>query len=96
MCSDEVGANRSLVTAELPKGRYYVYSDSFSRAQSGDYVLSMERETPPPQGTSVASVCAAADVSPLLPGEYEIDTLYAPSVLSEAAAEKGRPSDSFI
>ena len=42
-CNDDVSeSGRSIVTAELASGRYYVISDSFSRAQSGDYVLSLE------------------------------------------------------
>ena len=94
VCSDEARANRSLVTAELPKGRYYVYSDSFSRAQSGDYVLSME-QTPPPQGTSLAGTCATADATPLVPGEYESTPYMRRRCFREAVAEKAHQSVSF-
>lgn len=94
VCSDRASENRSLITAELPKGRYYVYSDSFSRAQSGDYVLSME-QTPSPQAASVESVCNSAAASPLQPGEFEIDTLYASSVLAGSCGGEGVPERLF-
>jgi hypothetical protein len=93
VCSDEVGENRSLITAELAMGRYYVYSDSYSRAQGGDYVLSMEQTVTP--RVSSAEACAAANAAPLVPGEYEIDTFYAPSALAGSCGGSGVPERLF-
>jgi hypothetical protein len=95
-CNDDAGDSaRSTVTAELGAGEYYVISDSFGRGQSGDYVLSLERADLPSK-RSVDEVCAEAELPALSPGEWELDTLDAPSVLSGSCGGEGAPERLFL
>jgi len=95
MCRADAGPGFSaLLTAELAAGSYYVFTDSFARSQSGDYVLSMEQALPPLNATVSAS-CTAANAAPLVPGEYEIDTLYAPSVMAGNCGGERAPERLF-
>jgi hypothetical protein len=95
VCDADVDpSGRSLITANLLPGRYTVISDSFARTQSGDYVLSLERaDAPAPR--SAEAVCQLADSDPLLPGERELDTLYAPSALGGSCGGNGAPERLF-
>ncbi|MFT3927978.1 MAG: hypothetical protein QM778_35950 [Myxococcales bacterium] len=88
------GAGPSILTAELAAGRYYLFTDSFGRSQSGDYVLSMEQAALPKEPSVLAS-CAAAQGLVLTPGEIEIDTLHAPSVLEGSCGGSKAPERLF-
>lgn len=94
VCSEQGAERRAMVTAELAPGRYYLFSDSYGRSQSGDYVLSIE-ETATPKVPSRAQACARASASPLRPGELEIDTFYATSVLSGSCGGDNAPERLF-
>jgi len=59
-----------------------------------DYVLSIE-ETATPKVPSRAQACARANVTPLRPGELEIDTFYATSVLSGSCGGENAPERLF-
>jgi hypothetical protein len=94
-CNDDVSDSaHSMLTAELAPGRHYVFSDSFSRAQSGDYVLSLELAEVPPKRGAVA-VCAEAERAPLSAGEWELDTFEAPSELASSCGGAGAPERIF-
>jgi len=76
VCSDDFGASASsLITARLGAGTYYVFSDSYAREQSGEYVLSLERADEP-ASRPPERVCAEAERAPrLASGSHELDTL---------------------
>jgi hypothetical protein len=75
-----------LITARLPRGTYYVFSDSYAREQSGDYVLALERIDEPP-ARSEAELCKA----PGDPSAREIDTLYGSAAFSGSCGGDGAP-----
>jgi hypothetical protein len=97
-CDDTAAASEqasALLTAELAPGRYYVISDAFSRAQSGDYVLSLEEAPVPPRlGPEVR--CGALPDELLRPGQYEIDTLDAPAEFEGSCGGAGAPERLFF
>lgn len=77
VCNDDFQTNaRSMIAARLPAGTYYVFSDSYSREQSGEYTLALERVDEPPARPPEV-LCAELSQKPALsPGTRELDTLY--------------------
>ncbi len=91
-CNDDFQGNaRSSITARLEAGRYYVFSDSYSREQSGDYVITLERVDEPEHVTAEALCRAAERGSPLTAGEHELDTLHGSSELGGSCGGTGAP-----
>ncbi len=91
-CNDDFLSNaRSAITARLAPGTYYVFSDSYSREQSGDYVLTLE-SVDEPASKSVAALCQEAERAPgLTSGKHELDTLYGGSELAGSCGGEGAP-----
>jgi hypothetical protein len=89
-CNDDLqGHARSLVTARLAAGTYYLFSDSYARDQSGDYVLTYER-VDAPHASSVADRCRAPGPRGVA-GLHEVDTLSAPGALAGSCGGEGAP-----
>lgn len=89
-CNDDFqGHARSLLTARLGPGSYFLISDSYARDQSGDYVLAYERvdEPPPLQRADRCRVFGPTVTA----GLHEIDTLSAPSALSGSCGGADAP-----
>lgn len=76
-CNDDFQSNlRSQLTTRVGPGTYYLFSDSYSREQSGDYALTFEQFAEPPAAT-VEQVCATlAAQKPQPAGVRELDTMY--------------------
>ena len=77
VCNDDFQTNaRSMIAARLPAGTYYVFSDSYSREQSGEYTLTLERADEPPPRTPEL-LCGELARKPVLAAvTRELDTLY--------------------
>jgi hypothetical protein len=86
-CNDDFqSSGRSLITARLPRGSYYVFSDSYAREQSGDYVLALERIDEPP-ARSESELCSALGNQ----AGREIDTLYGSAAFAGSCGGDGAP-----
>jgi hypothetical protein len=91
-CNDDFQGNaRSLLTAQLAPGSYFLFSDSYSREQSGDYVLALEQEAIPLAQRADAVCAEAARHAPIAGGHHEVDTLTAPSALAGSCGGEGAP-----
>lgn len=91
-CNDDFGSSaRSLISAKLNAGAYYLFSDSYSREQSGPYVLALERiDEPEPLGARES--CDRSASSPALrAGLREVDTFYGASALAGSCGGEGAP-----
>jgi hypothetical protein len=90
-CNDDFqSSGRSLITARLARGSYYVFSDSYAREQSGDYVLALERIDEPAARTP-SELCSVRG-APAKPHETrEIDTLYGSATFSGSCGGEGAP-----
>jgi hypothetical protein len=92
-CNDDFqSSGRSLISARLERGRYYVYSDSYAREQSGDYVLALERIDEPP-ALAPAEACARAQRAPAVGRQdsRELDTFYAGAAFAGSCGGDGAP-----
>lgn len=75
-CSDDFGSSASSqISARLDAGTYYVFSDSYAREQSGDYVLSLEQAPEPKTSTPEHTCSEAVKLPKLTSGLHEVDTL---------------------
>jgi hypothetical protein len=91
-CNDDFqGSARSSISASLDAGSYYVYSDSFSKEQSGDYVLALERVDEPPSRPPQAWCAEAVRRPTLTHGLTEVDTLYGSSAFRGSCGGEGAP-----
>lgn len=92
VCNDDFQNNlRSQIAARVAPGTYYVFSDSYSREQSGDYALSYERFDEPPPVTESGVCSGLHDTPPLTKGSYELDTLYGSAALAGSCGGQGAP-----
>jgi hypothetical protein len=90
-CNDDFqSSGRSLVSARLERGTYYVFSDSYSREQSGDYVLALERIDEPP-ARDAPTLCAQATPAQSTRGTHELDTLYGSASFTGSCGGEGAP-----
>jgi len=96
-CNDDFQTNlRSQLAARVAPGTYYVFSDSYSREQSGDYALTFEQFVEPPP-TSAEAVCALlAAHKPLSPGQHELDTMYGSATFSGSCGGQDAPELVFL
>ncbi|MDB4971973.1 MAG: hypothetical protein JWN48_314 [Myxococcaceae bacterium] len=91
VCNDDFQSNaRSMIAARLPAGTYYVYSDSYSREQSGDYALTLERFDEP-KPTPSDALCAELARAPIKAGQRELDTLYGSFAFAGSCGGKATP-----
>jgi hypothetical protein len=91
-CNDDFQSNlRSQLTARVAPGTYYLFSDSYSREQSGDYALTYEQFAEPP-ATSADLVCSGlASQKPLAAGTRELDTMYGSAAFAGSCGGAGAP-----
>ncbi len=90
-CNDDFqSSGRSLITARLGKGSYYVFSDSYAREQSGDYVLALER-IDEPAARSEAQLCDERRAAASKQDVREIDTLYGSAAFAGSCGGSGAP-----
>ncbi|HEX5657276.1 MAG TPA: hypothetical protein VFX59_08775 [Polyangiales bacterium] len=88
-CNDDFqSSGRSLITARLPRGSFYAFSDSYAREQSGDYVLALERIDEPPVRSEAELCRERATSSQAL---REIDTFYGSAAFSGSCGGDGAP-----
>jgi hypothetical protein len=96
-CNDDFQSNlRSQLTARVAAGTYYLFSDSYSREQSGDYALTFERFVEPP-ATSAEAVCGTlAANKPLPAGQHELDTMYGTATFAGSCGGQGASELAFM
>ena len=91
-CNDDfTGTQRSLVTAMVDPGRYFVYADGFgngSQLSVGNYSLTAEL-APAAGGGAAADTCATA--AGLASGPTEVDTFEADDDLAGSCGGEGGP-----
>lgn len=92
-CNDDFqSSGRSLISVRLERGSYYVYSDSYAREQSGDYVLALERIDEPPALSSAEACNRATHASPSAKQESrELDTFYGGATFAGSCGGDGAP-----
>jgi hypothetical protein len=91
VCNDDFQTNaRSMIAARLPAGTYYVFSDSYSREQSGDYTVTLERFDEPAARSS-AALCTELAQQPAGAGQRELDTLYGTFAFAGSCGGKDTP-----
>jgi hypothetical protein len=91
VCNDDFQSNaRSMIAARLPAGTYYVFSDSYSREQSGDYALMLE-QLDEPSAAPGQTACSEAAQRPMLSGHRELDTLYGSFAFAGSCGGKDTP-----
>jgi hypothetical protein len=91
-CNDDFQSNlRSQLTAHVAPGTYYLFSDSYSREQSGDYALTFEQFAEPPRTTADLLCTALAAQKPVSAGSRELDTMYGSASFAGSCGGAGAP-----